>query len=120
MARRSLTRHFAIDRRAAGGLLSTLLEVEGRRSGDVGRAINVGFYMGTTPSEAAAYRGIVGASYLRADEVLLGTVGEVTEQVAAYRDAGAQQINLNVFGNRPPFDLAAIEQFASEVIPEFR
>ena len=100
--------------------LDETLEAEGRRPGDVQRAINVGFYMGTTPGAADAYRTAVEASYLRTDEVLLGTADEVIEQVGAYRDSGAEQINLNVFGNRPPFHLAAIEQFASEVIPEFR
>lgn len=101
-------------------LLDELLEVEGRIPWRVGRSINVGFYMGTTPAEADAYRKQIDASYLRPGEVLLGTVDEVIEQVAAYRDAGAEQINLNVFGNRPPFDLEAIEQFATEVIPLFR
>ena len=100
--------------------LDESLEGEGRRPRDVGRAINVGFYMGVTPGEADAYRELIDASYLRPDEVLLGTVDEVAAQVAAYRDAGAEQINLNVFGNRPPFDLEAIEQFAAEVIPQFR
>ena len=101
-------------------LLDELLEAEGRIPWRVGRSINVGFYMGTTPAEADAYRKQIDASYLRPGEVLLGTVDEVIEQVAAYRDAGAEQINLNVFGNRPPFDLEAIEQFAAEVIPLFR
>lgn len=100
--------------------LQEALEMEGRHPWLVDRAINVGFYMGTTPAEANAYRELIDASYLRPGEVLLGTVDEVIEQVAAYRDAGADQINLNVFGNRPPFDLEAIEQFAAEVIPEFR
>ena len=101
-------------------LLDELLEAEGRIPWRVGRSINVGFYMGTAPAEADAYRRQIDASYLRPGEVLLGTVDEVIEQVAAYRDAGAEQINLNVFGNRPPFDLEAIEQFATEVIPLFR
>ena len=100
--------------------LDETLEMEGHSRQDVGRAINVGFYMGTNSGEADAYRELIGASYLRAGEILLGTVDEVVEQVGAYRDAGAEQINLNVFGNRPPFDLDAIEQFASEVIPQFR
>lgn len=100
--------------------LDDVLEAEGRHPGQVGRAINVGFYMGTTPDEVLGYRKLIDASYLRPDEVLMGTVNEVVEQVAAYRDAGAEQINLNVFGNRPPFDLEAIEQFAAEVMPRFR
>ena len=100
--------------------LDEALAAEGRRLRQVGRAINVGFYMGTTPDEAQTYRKLINESYLRPDEVLLGTVDEVVEQVAAYRDAGAEQVNLNVFGNRPPFDLEAIEQFADEVIPRFR
>ena len=100
--------------------LDEVLEMEGRSRREVGRAINVGFYMGTTRAEADAYRELIGASYLRPDEVLLGTVDEVVEQVAAYRGAGAEQINLNVFGNRPPFDSDAIRQFASGVMPQFR
>ena len=100
--------------------LDELLDAEGRDPRRIGRAINVGFYMGTTQAEADAYRRLIDASYLRTGEVLLGTVDEVIEQVGAYRDAGAEQINLNVFGNRPPFDLEAIEQFAAEVIPQFR
>lgn len=100
--------------------LDECLEAEGRPREDVGRAINVGFYMGTTPAEADAYREVIGASYLRPGEVLLGTVDEVVDQVGAYRDAGARQINLNVFGNRPPFDTDAIRRFAEEVVPQFR
>ncbi|MCY4370173.1 MAG: LLM class flavin-dependent oxidoreductase [bacterium] len=100
--------------------LDECLTTEGRQPGDVGRAINVGFYMGATARDADAYRRQVDASYLRPDEVLLGTVDEVVEQVAAYRAAGAQQVNLNVFGNRPPFDSDAIARFAADVIPQFR
>lgn len=100
--------------------LDECLEMEGRQAGEVGRAINVGFYMGATARDAEWYRREVDASYLRSGEVLVGTVDEVIEQVAAYRDAGAQQINLNVFGNRPPFDSDAIARFAGDVIPQFR
>ena len=100
--------------------LDECLEAERRRRADVGRAINVGFYMGTTPAEADAYREVIGASHLRPGEVLLGTVDEVVDQVGAYGEAGARQINLNVFGNRPPFDTDAIRCFAEEVIPQFR
>ncbi len=99
--------------------LDEILAAQGRSSSQVARSISVGFYMGTTNANAADYRAEVDASYLRRDEVLLGTVNEVVDQVGAYQEAGCQQVNLNVFGNYPPFDLAAIERFASEVIPQF-
>lgn len=100
--------------------LDEVLASEGRSPEDVRRAINVGLFMGTSQTDATRYENEVEASVWRGEEVLLGTVGQVVEKVGEYRDAGAEQINLNVFGNRPPFDLDAIELFATKVIPQFR
>jgi alkanesulfonate monooxygenase SsuD/methylene tetrahydromethanopterin reductase-like flavin-dependent oxidoreductase (luciferase family) len=56
---------------------------------------------------------------LAADSVkqgtLYGSVSEIVEKVGRYQDAGADWINL---GLRAPFDFAALERFATEVVPQ--
>jgi F420-dependent oxidoreductase-like protein len=48
--------------------------------------------------------------------VLTGSTQEVVDRVAAYHDAGAEQINVAM---RAPFDADGMERFAAEVIPAF-
>ncbi|CAE7516732.1 mer, partial [Symbiodinium sp. KB8] len=49
--------------------------------------------------------------------ILGGSTGEVTERVAAYREAGADWLLVSI---RAPFDLEELERFAEEIVPEFR
>ena len=46
---------------------------------------------------------------------LCGGVAEVVDRIGKYQEAGVDWINL---GLRAPFDLAAVERFATEVIPQ--
>jgi probable F420-dependent oxidoreductase len=46
---------------------------------------------------------------------LYGSVDQIVEKVGRYREAGADWINLGV---RYPFDLDALERFATDVIPQ--
>jgi len=48
---------------------------------------------------------------------LTGSTGEIIDRVGAYRDAGAEWVNLAL---RAPFDTAAVDRFAAEVLPAFR
>ena len=48
---------------------------------------------------------------------LCGGAAEIVDRIGQYQDAGVDWINL---GLRAPFDLAAIERFATEVIPQVR
>ena len=46
-----------------------------------------------------------------------GTSAAMVEQIGRYQEAGAEWINL---GLRAPFDLGALERFATEVLPQVR
>lgn len=46
---------------------------------------------------------------------LYGGVGQIVEKIGRYQQAGADWINL---GLRAPFDIASLERFATEVIPQ--
>jgi F420-dependent oxidoreductase-like protein len=48
--------------------------------------------------------------------VLTGSTQEVVDRIGEYADAGADQINVAM---RAPFDVAGLERFASEVLPQF-
>ncbi|MGH9027174.1 MAG: TIGR03560 family F420-dependent LLM class oxidoreductase [Acidimicrobiia bacterium] len=48
---------------------------------------------------------------------LTGSTDEVVDKVGAYRDAGAEWLNVGV---RAPFDVSELERFAAEVMPAFR
>ena len=48
--------------------------------------------------------------------VLTGSAQEVVDRIGEYADAGADQINVAM---RAPFDVAGLERFAAEVLPQF-
>jgi len=56
------------------------------------------------------------AEFMRGS-VLTGTTQEVVDRIGEYVDAGADQINVAM---RAPFDVAGLERFAAEVLPQFR
>jgi len=56
------------------------------------------------------------AEFMRGS-VLTGTTQDVVDRIAEYADAGADQINVAM---RAPFDVAGLERFAAEVLPQFR
>jgi F420-dependent oxidoreductase-like protein len=55
------------------------------------------------------------AEFMRGS-VLTGTTQEVVDRIGAYADAGADQINVAM---RAPFDVAGLERFAADVLPQF-
>lgn len=56
------------------------------------------------------------AEFMRGS-VLTGTTQDVVDRIGEYADAGADQINVAM---RAPFDVAGLERFAAEVLPQFR
>ena len=56
------------------------------------------------------------AEFMRGS-VLTGTTQEVVDRIGEYADAGADQVNVAM---RAPFDVAGLERFAAEVLPQFR
>ncbi len=92
----------------------------GRDPNSIERSINVGFHVGADRAGVEHHRDLMQATGRRPTEVLFGTPGEVVDQVGAYVTAGVQQINLNVYGLRPPFDWEALQGFAEDVMPAFR
>jgi alkanesulfonate monooxygenase SsuD/methylene tetrahydromethanopterin reductase-like flavin-dependent oxidoreductase (luciferase family) len=44
----------------------------------------------------------------------MGSPQEVADRIAEYREAGAQGINVAL---RAPFDVAALDRFAADVLP---
>ena len=91
----------------------------GRDGSKIARTINVGFYMGADAKGAvrgeeryqrewaADSRGLTG--FLR------GTPSQAAETVTAFRDAGAERLNIAVRGG--PYDWDALEAFAEHVMP---
>jgi alkanesulfonate monooxygenase SsuD/methylene tetrahydromethanopterin reductase-like flavin-dependent oxidoreductase (luciferase family) len=55
------------------------------------------------------------AADLVKEGTLYGSVEQIIDKIGRYRQAGADWINL---GLRAPFDLAALQRFATEVIPQ--
>src|SRR4029077_11559552 len=55
------------------------------------------------------------AEFMRGS-VLTGTTQDVVDRIGEYADAGADQINVAM---RAPFDVAGLERFAAEVLPQF-
>ncbi len=89
------------------------------------RTVNVGFYAGADPGGARRageryqkeWSGRVPADNTRTG-MLRGLVRESVAMVAAYRDAGAEQLNIAVRAG--PYDWDALAAFAQDVMPQFR
>jgi alkanesulfonate monooxygenase SsuD/methylene tetrahydromethanopterin reductase-like flavin-dependent oxidoreductase (luciferase family) len=98
-------------------------EVEGRDPAAVRDAVQVGFAM--APREEP--RAIASARERLARQVgpeareqpgyLIGGPAAVTDDIAAYQEAGVQSLNLAI---RPPVDWEALEVFVDRVMPQFR
>jgi alkanesulfonate monooxygenase SsuD/methylene tetrahydromethanopterin reductase-like flavin-dependent oxidoreductase (luciferase family) len=55
-----------------------------------------------------------------AQNLLVGTAGEIVDKLQQYAELGIHEINLNMnIGATPVETLASIERFATEVIPYF-
>jgi F420-dependent oxidoreductase-like protein len=85
----------------------------GRDPSEITKSVNVG--MAFTDDELKAQFGPM-AEYVKPG-VLSGSVSEMVDKVAAYVDAGASWV---ILAMRAPFDRAALDRFAAEVIPAVR
>ena len=82
----------------------------GRDPADILRTVNVGF--ARREEDLVAQFGAIAEG--GRPGVLMGSDQEVVDRIGAYREAGAQQLNLTM---RAPFDHAGFEHFASEILP---
>lgn len=84
------------------------------------RTINVGFYMGATEPgakrNAEQLRAEWGAALETRSGFFTGTPSQVTDQVAAYANAGAARLNVAL---RAPYDWEALHAYVEEVLPAF-
>ena len=100
------------------GVLDAACEREGRDPATIGRAINVGFYMGVDEADVARKRELLPwpADDPRIGGQLIGTPQETVDRIGAYARAGAEQLNIAV---RAPFQWDALQAFIEEVMPAF-
>jgi alkanesulfonate monooxygenase SsuD/methylene tetrahydromethanopterin reductase-like flavin-dependent oxidoreductase (luciferase family) len=101
--------------------LTRLLEEEGRDPATVLRSVNVGLVLAPDPAGAERKRAVYHQQFGPAVEhvlggSLVGTAPQAVDQVAAYREAGA---DLVIAALRAPFDLEGFETFLTEVRPAF-
>jgi alkanesulfonate monooxygenase SsuD/methylene tetrahydromethanopterin reductase-like flavin-dependent oxidoreductase (luciferase family) len=94
----------------------------GRDGRTIARTINVGFYMGADATGAAAgeerFAREWGADTRGFTGFLRGTPMRAAEVVHAYREAGAERLNIALRSG--PYDWDALAAFAEEVIPAVR
>lgn len=97
-------------------------EVEGRDPNTLRLAVQVGLYMAADDDERAVTRlrerlaEQVGPQALEQPGWLIGGPHRIVEELHAYREAGAQWINVTV---RPPVDFEALQAFVERVMPAF-
>ena len=108
--------------RAKNEILDRWCETERRDPRDIARTVNVGFDLGADAAGAKRaeerYQHEWGRDERGWTGFLRGRAADAREVVAAFRDAGAQQLNIVVRAG--PYDWDALESFASRVMPSFR
>jgi F420-dependent oxidoreductase-like protein len=95
------------------GVLHEHCERAGREPRTITKSINVGLAWHEGDLEAQ-FANI--ADFVRPG-VLTGSVQEVIDRIAAYREAGADWL---ILAMRAPFDVEGLDRFAAEVLPAFR
>ncbi|MFA5882853.1 MAG: TIGR03560 family F420-dependent LLM class oxidoreductase [Acidimicrobiia bacterium] len=84
----------------------------GRDGAEIERTVNVALAW----KEDDLARQFGGAAEYIATTALKGSTQQVIDQVAAYRDAGAETV---IVALRAPFDVEGLDRFAEEVLPAF-
>ena len=79
--------------------------------------VNLGLVFSESDVDEALQRRFGAAGPFIKPGTLCGSVAEIVDRVGQYQAAGVDWINL---GLRAPFDLAAVERFATEVLPQVR
>ncbi len=97
-------------------------EAIGRDPGTLQRSVNLAFHLGATPAAATAelqrIRDQWGADAERVTAgALTGTPDDAVEQIAAFRDAGADMVNVAL---RLPVDQDALDAYLDVVVPAAR
>ncbi len=105
-----------------GQILDGWCEREGREPRSIRRSVNLSFHLTSRAADRpAAERELerqwgAAAARVRAG-ALLGTPAEAEDQVAAYFDAGADEVNVAL---RAPWDGQAFAAYIKEVVPALR
>ncbi len=89
----------------------------GRDPAEIEPSANVGLFLRATEEQArqdCLYT--MGPQVAAMGGHLVGPSEKIVEQVAAYRDAGVERLNVVL---RPPLDLEGLRSFSEEVVPEF-
>jgi alkanesulfonate monooxygenase SsuD/methylene tetrahydromethanopterin reductase-like flavin-dependent oxidoreductase (luciferase family) len=97
-------------------------EAIGRDPATLERSVNLAFHLGATPDAAAAeLRRIREQWGAEADRItagaLTGTPDDAVEQIGAFRDAGADMVNIAL---RLPVDQDALDAYLDLVLPAAR
>lgn len=108
--------------KAKNVVLDGWCEREGRDPATVLRTANVGFYLGADVRGAARAEALFQKHYGQDPQgrtgFLRGSPRQARELLEAYREAGAQRVN--VAFRQGPYDWDALHAFAEEVLPPFR
>ncbi|MCB0989872.1 MAG: TIGR03560 family F420-dependent LLM class oxidoreductase [Acidimicrobiales bacterium] len=104
------------------GLLTQHAEQVGRDPGSIERTVNLSFDLGLTDAEVAERRSLVAAQWGDQAErlmsgSLLATPDQAVELILAYRDAGAQMVNVAF---RAPWNAEALDAYLEVVVPQVR
>ncbi|MCP5026285.1 MAG: LLM class flavin-dependent oxidoreductase [Actinomycetia bacterium] len=104
------------------GVLDEACERQGRDPGTIKRGINLQFTLGADAAQADRQReALIEQWGAQADRVLagalLGTPDDVAEQVAAYHEAGADDLNIAL---RAPWSIEALDAYIDDMVPVLR
>lgn len=104
------------------GLLDQYAQDAGRDPKSIRRTIQIPLFLNDNPAfKERVLQGMSAATGLSADEarkgILLGNVDEVKEQVAAFAEAGVEEMYLALW---PRFIMPAVKAFSEEIIPAFK
>lgn len=108
--------------RRLNGVLDQWCETEGRDPADIQRSVNLLFLLSVDEAAAAQARRQVEEQWgpfapRVMGGALVGTPDEAVEQILAYRDAGAGQVNVAL---RAPWPPESLDAFLDEVVPRVR